>query len=179
MFRADLAAAGIAPVDEEGRRIDFHALRHTFITHLAQAGVRPKDAQTLARHSTITLTLDRYTHTGLSDVAGAVEKLPTRAAPARQAAEATGTTGDAEATSGGPLPAPSATKSCPHGRTQTGGEQRRIGTNADDAKPSKTPPRGRRQPPAGEAVRRTQANREETSGGGIRTPDTRIMIPLL
>ena len=37
---------------------DFHALRHTFVSNLANS----KMAQPLARHSTITLTMDRYTH---------------------------------------------------------------------------------------------------------------------
>jgi len=36
-------------------------LRHTFIGHLARAGVHPKTAQALARHSSITLMLDTYT----------------------------------------------------------------------------------------------------------------------
>jgi integrase/recombinase XerD len=62
--------------DEQGRVADFHSLRHTFITRLVKAGVMPKEAQTLARHSTITLTMDRYAHTGLHDVARAVESLP-------------------------------------------------------------------------------------------------------
>ena len=48
--------------DESGRWVDFHALRHTFITGLVTGGVNPKVAQTLARHSVITLTMDRYTH---------------------------------------------------------------------------------------------------------------------
>lgn len=52
-------------VDAAGRVADFHALRHTYITNLATAGVSPKTAQTLARHSTITLTMDRYTHLGV------------------------------------------------------------------------------------------------------------------
>ncbi len=43
-----------------------HALRHTFISNLARAGIHPKTAQALARHSTITLTLDRYSHVGYS-----------------------------------------------------------------------------------------------------------------
>jgi len=76
MFRADLEAAGIPYVDESGRRADFHALRHTFITNLARSGVHPKVAQTLARHSTITLTLDRYSHTVLTDLSEAVSILP-------------------------------------------------------------------------------------------------------
>jgi integrase len=38
----DLAACGIAGVDEHGRHLDFHALRHTFATMLARAGVSQK-----------------------------------------------------------------------------------------------------------------------------------------
>jgi hypothetical protein len=38
--------------------------------------VHPKIAQTLARHSTITLTLDRYTHVGLYDLSASVNSLP-------------------------------------------------------------------------------------------------------
>src|SRR5262245_58601319 len=59
-----------------GRCADFHSLRHTFITRLVRAGVKPKEAQALARHSTITLTMDRYAHTGLHAVPRAVEALP-------------------------------------------------------------------------------------------------------
>src|SRR5262249_49880769 len=74
---------------------DFHALRHTFITRLVRAGVKPKEAQALARHSTITLTMDRYAHTGLHDVAAAVEALPNLPSEGpeagRQALRATGT----------------------------------------------------------------------------------------
>lgn len=35
----------------------------------------PKDAKELARHSTITLTMDRYAHVGIRDTAAAVAKL--------------------------------------------------------------------------------------------------------
>ena len=62
--------------DAAGRVFDFHALRHQFISSLAAAGVHPKVAQTMARHSTITLTMDRYTHVGLLDTAAALDKLP-------------------------------------------------------------------------------------------------------
>jgi site-specific recombinase XerD len=61
--------------DEGGRQFDFHALRHQFISNLASAGVHPKVAQTLARHSTINLTM-RYTHLGLVDETAALDKLP-------------------------------------------------------------------------------------------------------
>lgn len=70
MFRAD--ADGIAFRDDANEVVDFHALRHTFITNLARGKVHPKIAQALARHSTITLTMDRYTHTDLGEQADAL-----------------------------------------------------------------------------------------------------------
>ena len=76
MLREDLAAAGIDCQDERGRIFDFHATRGQFISKLAAAGVHPKVAQTLARHSTITLTMDSYTHLDVLDVSGALDKLP-------------------------------------------------------------------------------------------------------
>ncbi len=84
-------------VDAAGRVFDFHALRHQFISNLAAAGVHPKVAQALARHSTITLTMNRYTHLGLHDEAAALDKLPqlpTRPTTTEPAAlKATGTDG--------------------------------------------------------------------------------------
>jgi len=62
MIERDLKAALIDYKTNEGTA-DFHSLRHSFITNLARAGVHPSDAQALARHSTITLTMDFYTHT--------------------------------------------------------------------------------------------------------------------
>ena len=69
--------------DSQGRVADFHALRHTFITELVKAGVAPKDAKELARHSTITLTMDRYSHVGIRDTAAALARmsLPTGTNP--------------------------------------------------------------------------------------------------
>ena len=66
----------LAYKDSHGRFADFHANRHTFITNLSRAGVSPKTAQTLARHSDIRLTLDIYTHTDLAEKVDAVERLP-------------------------------------------------------------------------------------------------------
>ena len=90
MLRHDLESADIPYEDDMGRVFDFHALRHQFISNLAAAGVHPKIAQTLARHSTITLTMDRYTHMAVSDVAGALEHLPKLGYEA-EAAQSTGT----------------------------------------------------------------------------------------
>ena len=60
LLRHDLAAAGIPYQTAEGV-VDFHALRYSYITNMIAAGVDPKTVQELARHSTITLTIDRYT----------------------------------------------------------------------------------------------------------------------
>ena len=91
MLRIDLDAAGIAYATDDGIA-DFHSLRHSFISNLVSGGVHPKLAQQLARHSTIALTMDRYTHVGLLDMTAALESLPTVSAPARQTMRATGTT---------------------------------------------------------------------------------------
>jgi len=50
--------------------------RHTFITNLERAGVSPRTAQTLARHSDIRLTMGIYTHIELGDQAAAIAALP-------------------------------------------------------------------------------------------------------
>jgi integrase len=76
MLRIDLEAAGIPYADAAGSVFDFHGTRHKFISDLAASGVHPKMAQVLARHSTITLTMDHYTHLELHDQTAALEKLP-------------------------------------------------------------------------------------------------------
>ncbi len=75
MIRKDLEIAGILYKSDAGTA-DFHSLRHTFITNLANAGVQPNVAMKLARHSTITLTMDYYTHTLRESEDAAIEKLP-------------------------------------------------------------------------------------------------------
>ncbi len=62
--------------DENGLYADFHANRHTFITNLSRVGVKPRTAQSLARHSDIRLTMGVYTHIALMDQAEAIETLP-------------------------------------------------------------------------------------------------------
>jgi len=66
----------LAYSNHDGLYADFHSLRHWFITGLARAGVSPKMAQTLARHSDIRLTLGVYTHVELPDRSAAIESLP-------------------------------------------------------------------------------------------------------
>src|SRR5262249_25826141 len=90
MFRADLEAAGIVYRDVNGLVADFHSLRHTFISNLARGGVHPKVAQSWARHSTITLTMDRYSHTLVEEQSQALMALPDLSPASRQAIRATG-----------------------------------------------------------------------------------------
>ena len=91
MLKADLELAGIPYRDDAGKVSDFHALRHSFISNLAAGGVHPKTAQALARHSTITLTMDRYSHSYHGEQSAALEVLPDLSRPTRESVRATGT----------------------------------------------------------------------------------------
>ena len=62
--------------DSSDRVIDFHALRHTYISRIVQSGASAKVCQTLARHGDVRLTLGRYAHVGLHDLTAAVEGMP-------------------------------------------------------------------------------------------------------
>ncbi len=62
--------------DSAGRYADFHALRHTSLSRLGRSGATPKVLQTLARHSTVELTIGRYCHAGLFDLSAADDQLP-------------------------------------------------------------------------------------------------------
>ena len=74
-FDRDLAAAGIAKSDAEGRAVDFHALRHTAITWAAMTGPAPKVLQAFARHASLRTT-EKYTDMRLFDVRGTVARMP-------------------------------------------------------------------------------------------------------
>ena len=76
MLRADLESAGIEYRDDSGRVVDFHGLRHTTASLLAQSGAHPKVAQQIMRHSTVELTLGRYSHVYRGQESAAVEALP-------------------------------------------------------------------------------------------------------
>jgi integrase len=53
----------------------FHSLRHTFATELSRRDKHPKIVQSLLGHSSITQTMDRYSHL-LDDISGdAVQRL--------------------------------------------------------------------------------------------------------
>ena len=62
MLRQDL---GRMKYETKDGILDFHALRTTAITRWVKAGLPPEQVKILARHSTITLTLDVYTKLGI------------------------------------------------------------------------------------------------------------------
>ncbi len=57
MMRHDLQAAGIAYRDDNDRVADFHCLRGSYISLIVSGDASVKTAQTLARHSTPSLTI--------------------------------------------------------------------------------------------------------------------------
>jgi integrase len=74
--RADLAKAGIPFLDGRGWRVDYHALRTTFITRLSKLKVHPRLAMELARHSDLRLTMKNYTDAGQLLLQEVMESLP-------------------------------------------------------------------------------------------------------
>ena len=76
VFRADLAAAGIAEEDERGRKVVVHSLRHSLATMLAASQVPPALAMRILRHRDIKLTLVHYTDEALLPLAAAMATLP-------------------------------------------------------------------------------------------------------
>ena len=74
-FCYDREAAGIIPMDANGRSIDLHALRYTFATFLSLAGVAPRTAMKLMRHSKMDLTMSLYTDATQLDGVSAAESL--------------------------------------------------------------------------------------------------------
>ncbi|MCO5168764.1 MAG: site-specific integrase [Planctomycetes bacterium] len=75
-LRRDLAFAGIDYRDDRGRTADVHSLRHATATFMAAAGVPPRTAQQVMRHSTIELTMNTYVDVKTLDMVRALESLP-------------------------------------------------------------------------------------------------------
>jgi len=64
---------------DAGRQFDLHALRFTFNNLLSKAGVSPRQAMELMRHTDLQLTMKGYTDPRLLDTASAVQSLPSLA----------------------------------------------------------------------------------------------------
>ena len=74
-FRELCKEAGIPEVDELGRVIDIHSLRHSFASALGRAGVGLTQAQALLGHSDPKLTASLYTHLDATDLRNAVARI--------------------------------------------------------------------------------------------------------
>jgi len=85
-FRRDLKKAGIPYRDGAGHFADFHSLRKTFGTNLANAGVPSRVAMALMRHSDRRLTDKIYTDENLLGTWSAFDALPNYTEPASQRA---------------------------------------------------------------------------------------------
>ncbi len=73
VFNRVLARARIDRVDGDGRKLDIHALRHTFGSRLARKGVGLVHVQRLMGHSDPKLTAQVYTHLDVEDLRQAIE----------------------------------------------------------------------------------------------------------
>ena len=58
-----------SPTETASGTADFHCLRHSYVTALAMSNAPVKVVQSLARHSTPSLTFGIYAHVGLHDQA--------------------------------------------------------------------------------------------------------------
>ncbi len=80
IFRADLAAAGIARVVQGpagAMHLDFHSLRYWFCSQVANSpGISPRCMLELTRHSTAELTLKVYARAQKDEVRRIVNQLP-------------------------------------------------------------------------------------------------------
>jgi hypothetical protein len=71
-----LKAAGIPVCNEQGEKVDFHALRKTYNTNLELVGASLQVRQELLRHSDPRLTAGTYMDTTRLETASLIEKLP-------------------------------------------------------------------------------------------------------
>jgi integrase len=71
-----LKAAGIPACNEQGEKVDFHALRKTYNTNLELVGASLQVRQELLRHSDPRLTAGTYMDTTRLETASLIEKLP-------------------------------------------------------------------------------------------------------
>jgi integrase len=171
MLKLDLAVAGIPYRDATGLVFDFHALRCQCATLLDRAGVTPRVVQKTMRHSTLELT-GKYTRPRAVDIEQAAGSLPSLR-PGHPRSEANRATG----TDGRPIG-----ELLAH-HLPTGGDGKgRLLSVADGTEAlaeSDRPSRKSMDDGALVGGSRPGTGGVASSGGGIRTPDTRIMIPLL
>ncbi len=134
----DLAVAGISKIDDRGRSLDVHALRHSFGTLLSTGGVAPRTAQAAMRHSSIDLTMNVYTDPRLLDVHGALDALPqlslNQSPEDDRRQRATGTDDATAQRTVAPMVAPNSGKRC------------KLGAIADNSPPKNITPKNEKPP---------------------------------
>jgi len=102
MLRFDLRAVGIPVADDQGRVLDFHSFRHTFVSNLLRSGASQTVVKSLARHSTLVLSVDTYGHLEDGEDRVALRNLPKLdVGPEAEAFAATGTDGREAGDAGG------------------------------------------------------------------------------
>ena len=171
MLKVDLGVAGIPYKDASGLVFDFHSLRCQTATLADQAGVSPRVVQRMMRHSTLALT-DRYTRPRDVDLKGATSSLPSlKPEEPRQPSEPTRDTDEQPISDGLAVHLPH--EGDASGRIVTDGvaSTEAMHSGEEETKPEKME--------GVVATRRDLTRPVANSGGGTRTPDTRIMIPLL
>ena len=165
----------LTDTNHEGEVIDFHSLRHTCGSWLAMTGTHPNVVQQVMRHATITLTMDTYGHLFPGQEADAVDRLRHMLVDDRSTPESLRATGTTDRSDQNP-------KFALQLAQQSGRETLRSAATPCHQPTSpaaqKNSPKPLRVADLDDAVR-VPATSRESSGGGIRTPDTRIMIPLL
>ena len=159
--------------DAAGRVVDFHALRHSYVSGIVASGASVKICQELARHSTPTLTIGTYAHVRLADLRGALPTVPTSPTDTEAAAGTLAATGTDHQR---PADAEPARTPCGQRRAQLGRETTRAGASKNNESPATDD--------SGEAPKSLRfadscgSVRAETNGeGGIRTPDDPKAIP--
>ena len=179
MIKADLEAAGL-PFELDGKYFDFHSLRHQFISGLAAVGIHPKTAQQLARHSTITLTMDNYTHVFRGELDKAVNALPDWHTPTPELARATGTVNQSAAVGLRPL-APVVAKASSRSKEKSSAfclalsnEKEQSLTDSDELKSDEVPSEEKH---CEHEKIRMDIGDSDKGRSGIRTHDKRICNP--
>jgi site-specific recombinase XerD len=77
MLHRLLETAEIDRLDAQGKKVDVHAMRHSFASRLARAGVPITHAQKLLGHSTVEMTARVYTHLGEEQMREAIRRIET------------------------------------------------------------------------------------------------------
>jgi integrase len=83
MLHRLLDVAEIDRLDAQGKKIDVHAMRHSFASRLARNGVPITFAQKLLGHATVEMTARVYTHLGDQQMREAIGRIETGAERAR------------------------------------------------------------------------------------------------